>query len=91
MLVDFLVEFTMYNWLAAEMLVLWWHQRVLRVVHGRIRDEVVFTVGDQTINNGESADVVESGTGKKIRREEWNVEALREISRRDPEEFVQKY
>lgn len=51
---------------------------------------VVYTAGE-TISYGDLADVVESVLGKKVRREEWNVEEVRSRLEEDPEDVVKKY
>ncbi|TVY88075.1 Isoflavone reductase-like protein, partial [Lachnellula willkommii] len=49
----------------------------------RIRNQVVYTAGE-TISYGELAGLVESVTGKNVKREEWSVEAMKARLMEDP-------
>jgi len=54
------------------------------------KNEIVYTAGE-TISYGEVADLVDEVLGKKVQREVWTVESLKEDLRREPENFVAKY
>jgi hypothetical protein len=56
----------------------------------RIKNQVVFIAGE-TLSCGQLADLVEDITGKKVRREEWSLETLKERLRQDPKDSVNKY
>jgi hypothetical protein len=56
----------------------------------RIRNEVVFTAGE-TISYGEVANLVDDVLGKKVLRDVWTVDGLKEELRHDPQNFVGKY
>jgi len=55
-----------------------------------IKNEVVFTAGE-TISYGRLADVVDEFVGRKVRREVWTVEELKQKRSRDPGNNVLKY
>jgi len=59
-------------------------------VEPRVRNEVVYTAG-QTIGYGELADLVERVLGRKVKREPWGVEVMRQRLRESPDDFLQKY
>jgi len=56
----------------------------------KIKNQVVYTAGE-TISYGGLADLVEEVTGRKVQREEWSKELMRERLAKDPDDFVQKY
>ncbi|TVY17182.1 Isoflavone reductase-like protein [Lachnellula arida] len=56
----------------------------------RIRNQVVYTAGE-TISYGELAGLVESVTGKDVKREEWGVEAMKARLVEDPGDVLQRY
>lgn len=56
----------------------------------RIVDRVVYTAGD-TISYAKLAEIVETMTSKKVKREVWSVEKLKEDLAADPEDAVKKY
>ncbi|KAH8596267.1 putative isoflavone oxidoreductase [Bisporella sp. PMI_857] len=55
-----------------------------------INNQVVFTAGE-TINYGQLADVVEEVIGRRVGRELWTEEYLREELEKDPSNGVKKY
>lgn len=55
-----------------------------------IANQVVYTAGD-TVSYGKVADIVETVTGKKVKREIRSVEKLKEDLATDPENAVKKY
>jgi nucleoside-diphosphate-sugar epimerase len=56
----------------------------------RISNSVVYTAGE-TVSYAKVADIVENATGKKVRREVWSVEKLKEDLKADPDDNVKKY
>lgn len=56
----------------------------------RFRNEVVYIAGD-TVSYGRVADIVESVTGKKVKRELWSIDFLKAESKADPENVAKKY
>lgn len=56
----------------------------------RIVDCIVYTAGD-TITYERLADVVDSVLGRKARREEWSVPALKDELAKDPNNPIKKY
>jgi hypothetical protein len=55
-----------------------------------VKNEIVYTAGE-TISYGQVADLVDQVLGKKVQREVWTVEALKEELRKDPENVVRRY
>jgi len=56
----------------------------------RIRNRVVYTAGE-TLSYAKVADIVESVTGKKVKREVLTVGRLKEDLKTDPNDSVKKY
>lgn len=56
----------------------------------RIRNQVVYIAGE-TVSYGKVADLVESATKRKAKREVWSVEKLKDDLRADPDDTVKKY
>jgi hypothetical protein len=56
----------------------------------RIRNQVIFTAGE-TLSYCQLADLVDDVLGKKVTREEWSKELMREKLKEDPGNIVQKY
>lgn len=68
---------------------------VAEVVWGKraweeVRNSAVKVAGD-CVSYGEVADVVERVTRKKVRREVWSKEHLREEVKRDPDDILKRY
>lgn len=67
--------------------------RVLaRVLTGEVDAEnrVLYVAGD-SVQYGRLADVVERAVGRKVAREVWDVEYLREELKKDPDNGIKKY
>lgn len=56
----------------------------------RIVNRVVYTAGD-TLTYARLADIVDAVLGRKFRREEWSVAALKEALSKDPSNPLKKY
>lgn len=56
----------------------------------RIRNQVVYIAGE-TVSYGKVADVVEIVIRKKVKREVWSIEKLKDDLGADPEDNVKKY
>ncbi|KUJ15969.1 putative isoflavone oxidoreductase [Mollisia scopiformis] len=56
----------------------------------KIKNRVVYTAGE-TVSYGRVAEIVESVLGKKVKREVWSVEKLKEDLKSDPNDSLKKY
>lgn len=63
-----------------------------RVIAGDVAAEnrVLYAAGD-TVSYGQLADIVERVTGKKVEREEWSIDHLKEELTKDPDDAIKRY
>lgn len=65
---------------------------VARVVHGDVESEnrVLFAAGD-SVSYEQLVGIVERVTGKKVKREKWDLQHLRAELVKDPDDMIKKY